>query len=283
MLIVSLGLLGCADQPTPTCTTAPAAYAAKLFELDRQESADGVCEGTLAARGAVDPVFGIATYYEQNAKGGRPNYERGSVAIRADEFVNLLGRAAELDVESSLPDAKPYAFGAFKAPVADSSHFCSVPELSPAHIVLEEVPAVPDDPDTEDDEALPAQPAVDIELVWSNVQIYLTPSLLGTQLSAELEDTRRRPDGERCVIRYRALALAPAVSCKKLLSDGETPDTNEDGSFKADESLCSPEADVSQGRFQGSGISPDVAYECDPETFYCVIQGDSIPALRASH
>jgi hypothetical protein len=44
--------------------------------------------------------------------------------------------------------------------------------------------------------------------------------------------------------------------------------------------LCDPEADPDNGRPTGSGISPSANYECDPVTAFCVIAGDTVPALR---
>ncbi|MET0384444.1 MAG: hypothetical protein ABW321_00725 [Polyangiales bacterium] len=267
-------LSGCADQPKPNCITFPDAYALKFFEEDR----DGACEGTAPPFGG-DPRVGVVSYYEQDDK-KQPDYRLGSIAIQSAEFGNALAAAEGAEIENSARDGERFALGAFTAGEPDDAEFCSVPELAPAHLVLDEVPAVPDDPETEEDDSVPGQPALDIRLEWSNVQVYVTPASVGTQLSADLVDARTTPDGETCTIRYRVLALAPAVDCKERDKDTGEPILNDDGSFRPDSTWCDSEPDPSKNRFLGSGISADAATTCDPETFYCVVSGDSVPSLK---
>jgi hypothetical protein len=146
---------------------------------------------------------------------------------------------------------------------------------------LAEIPAVPDDPATADvDESAPGQPAVDATLVWSNVKVYVTAEIDGTQVSADLVDTRRTPAGETCVIHYLAVGMAPAVPCRALDPDSGDTLTNADGSFQLDPTACDPEADPDNGRPTGSGISPSANFECSPDSAYCVLQGDAVPALH---
>jgi len=146
--------------------------------------------------------------------------------------------------------------------------------------VLAEIPALEDDPATADvDESDPGQPAVDVALNWSNVRVYVTAASYGTQMDADLVDTRVSPTGERCEISYKALGLAPAVSCAATDADG-APLLNDDGSPQLDPAACDSEADPAAGRVTGSGISPNAAFSCDPVSAYCMIDGDTIPALR---
>jgi hypothetical protein len=249
----------------------------RLVEKDREESADGVCDevGNDAYRG--NPELGITPYFERGAD-GQPDYGKGSIGVKTAEFGELLARAEMAGIDNSA-DEKPYALGDFSGPEPDDAGFCSVPELSTAHIVLEEAPAVPDDPDTEEDESVPGQPAVDVELRWSDVQVYVDAALLGTQVSAELTDTRRNEAGETCTVKYRVLALAPAVPCMKLDEEG-APETDDSGNFMTDESQCDPEPASGQDRRLGSGISVGVAYRCDPESFYCVLKEDTLPSVE---
>jgi hypothetical protein len=131
----------------------------------------------------------------------------------------------------------------------------------------------------EGDESFPGQAAVDVTLEWSNVRVYVTAAVFGTQLEAQLIDTRRTPEGGTCSISYRALGLAPAVSCA-LFDDLGAPLTNPDGSPQLDPALCSADADPAARRSVGSGLSPSARFECNPTTGFCMIEGDSIPALR---
>jgi hypothetical protein len=272
-------LASCAEQPPPDCRVLSTPYAAKWIELDLQESASGACAAIGGGGYDSDPTLGASTYWEPNAK-GQPDYARSAIALRTAEFAALIAGAAELGVTDTATDRTQYAFGKFATPTPDAADMCHVPQLSPAHLVLDPLPAVPDDPETPDsDESTPAQPAVDIELQWSNVNVYVTAAVLGSQFSAELTDTRRS-EGQVCSIHYRVLALAPAVSCKKLLPDGKTVDRNPDGTFKPDESLCDPNPDPANQRATGSGIVEGADYMCDSTSFYCVIRGDSVPALR---
>jgi hypothetical protein len=33
-------------------------------------------------------------------------------------------------------------------------------------------------------------------------------------------------------------------------------------------------------RYTGSGISPNTKYICDPDSAYCVLDGETVPALK---
>ena len=85
--------------------------------------------------------------------------------------------------------------------------------------------------------------------------MYVTADSFGTQTSATLEDRWRTPEGDTCTVKYKALGLAPAVSCQVLDAD-EAPIKKPDGTFEVDPTLCNPAADPSKMRYTGSGISP---------------------------
>jgi hypothetical protein len=55
---------------------------------------------------------------------------------------------------------------------------------------------------------------------------------------------------------------------------------NDDGSPVLAPELCEPEANPAEGRPLGSGISPSARFACDPVTAFCLVEGDTIPALR---
>lgn len=258
---------------------ATAPFVFKLIERERQESTPGACADFGPDGFNAHPIVGLAPFYERNDK-GQPDYDKGSVGIQSSELGTMVENASQFEVENSAADAQLYSVGTFTSALPDAGDLCPVPQLSTAHVVLSELAAVPDDPATEDaDESFPGQPAVDVTLAWSNMQVYVTPAILGSQIQADLVDTRRTADGATCAISYRAMGLSPAVSCQALDADG-MPLTNDDGTPMLDETLCDPEANPEKQRYAGSGISPITRYVCDPVIAYCVLDGETVPALR---
>jgi hypothetical protein len=271
--MLMLGLAAC-DQDKPNCISTTNPFAVKLIELSRA----GACDTFGPASFNALPEIGLSPYFAPGSD-GQPDYDRGSLAIQSAEFGVLAYTAEGFGVTNSAGDGQLYAFGDFSVPEPDANDICTVPSMSLAHLVLAEVPAIMDDPATEDDESFPGQPAVDIALDWSNVQVYVTPANFGTQMAGDLVDTRLTATGETCSISYRALGLAPAVPCGATDEEGN-PVVNPDGTFGTDPSLCDPEANPAAGRLLGSGISPSARYECDPVTAFCLIEGETFPALR---
>lgn len=263
------------DQPRPFCIVTPAPFAVKLIEQDRQ----GDCADFGPESFNADPEVGLAPYYARDAK-GQPDYRMGSVAIQTLELGSLSRTAKGFDVTNSASDASLYSMGDFASSEPDDNEICSVPDLSTTHLKLDALPPVEDDPATEDDdESFPGQPAQDVTLEWSNLKVVVSAAIFGTQMQADLSDTRTNEAGATCTIKYRAVGLSPAIECKKLDADG-SPLVKDDGTYETDETLCDPEADPAAGRFLGSGISPLAATECDAVTGFCVLRGDSIPAYQ---
>jgi len=276
--IVAMCFSGCADEPEPNCIATTAPFAVKLLERDRQESTTGACDAFGPASFNADPEVGLAPFYARDSK-GQPDYDKGSLAIQTAEVGKLYFYAQDSGVDNAATDGTVYSLGAFNGSKPDADHFCTAPTMSPTHIVLADVPAVPDDPTTEEDESVPEQPAVDIKLDWSNVKVYVTAASYGTQFAADLTDTRTAADGSTCTITYKAVGLAPAVPCNLLDADGN-PLSNDDGTPQLDLSACDPLADPAKGRSIGSGISANTRYECDAATAFCTIAGDTVPAIE---
>jgi hypothetical protein len=274
------GLHSCADQPKPHCTTFPASagtYAMRLVPMgEEDETAPGVCDALETGYNG-NPEVGINPYFEKGSD-QQPDYSRGSIGIQTAELGTLLSRAESSDVTDTA-GGKPYALGKFTTGEPDDEGFCRVPELSTVHLVLDTAPAIPDDPETEEEDGVPEQPAVDIELRWSSVELYVSPALLGTQFTAELTDIRTDAAGESCTRRFRVLGLAPAVPCFAVDGEG-APVMDDEGNLTADESQCSPLPPPDQDRALGSGISVGVAYRCDPDSFYCVLSKDTLPSVE---
>ncbi len=276
---LALAALGsCVDQPPPLCVTTTAAFAVKLIEEGRTESAPGTCDGFGPEAFNADPEVGISPYYAR-ASDGQPDYGRGYIAIQTAELGTLVYGAQALGIEN-VAGGQLYSQGDFASSEPDDQNFCNVPTLSPTRVVLPAIDAVVDDPATADvDESVAGQAAVDATLAWSNVRVYVTADTFGTQMDGALVDTRATPTGETCSINYHALGIAPAVSCQALDAEG-APIQNPDGSFQLDPSACNSDADPAAGRFFGSGLSPSARFECNPVTAFCMIEGDSVPALR---
>jgi hypothetical protein len=275
--VVAIG--GCVDQPKPHCVSTTNAFAVKLIELDRAESVAGACSTFGPASFNADPEIGLSPYYARG-RDGQPDYDRGSLAVQTAELGSLFYTAEGFDIPNAAPDGQIYSFGDFSGTEPDADNICAVPTLSPTRLVLPAIAAIPDDPATEDaDESFPGQAPVDATLNWSNVRVYVTADIFGTQMDGEFTDTRLTETGDSCAITYRAVGLAPAVPCGLSDADGN-PLMNADGTFQTDVSACEPEANPAEGRPVGSGISPSTLYECDPITAYCMLQGDSVPSIR---
>jgi hypothetical protein len=281
-LCAVIAAAGCGDQPKPNCLTSTAPFAMKLIEKpgSRQESTPGACASFGPAAFNADPEVGFISYYALDPK-GQPDYAKGSLAVQTTEIGTLFFTAQDAGIDNAATDGgKVYSLGPYNVPEPDADNICTVPTMSPTHIVLAEIPATPDDPTTPDvDESAPGQPAVDALLVWSNMRVYVTPASFGTQVQGDLVDTRRTPTGDTCTISYSTVSLAPAVSCRLTDADGN-PMMNTDGTYMVDATLCDPNADPTIDRFTGSGISPNTDFVCAPESGFCVVNGNTIPALR---
>jgi hypothetical protein len=272
-------LAACTDQPKPNCLTSTAPFAMKLIEKvgTRQESPAGACTGFGPAAFNVDPEVVFLSYYARDSK-GQPDYAKGSLAVQTTEIGTLFFTAKDAGLDVTGSDV--FSIGPYNVTEPDANNLCPVPTMSPTHVVLAEIPAVPDDPTTPTvDESVPGQPAVDATLAWSNLKVYVTAASFGTQVQGDLVDTRRTPTGGTCTISYTTVSLAPAVSCRMTDAMGN-PIINTDGTYAVDPTLCDPNADPAAGRFTGSGISPNTNYACSPESGFCVVNGETIPALK---
>jgi len=279
LLLAAAALSACGDQPKPGCIATTNPFAIRLITVDEaEESAAGACTGFGPDGFNADPEIGISPYYARGSD-GQPDYNHGSIAIQTAEIGSVFYTARDFDVGNAV-DGNIYSLGNFASAEPGDDNFCNVPELSPTRLVLPEIAEIPDDPATEDaDESFPGQPPVDATLAWSNVRIYVTADTFGTQMDGDLVDTRINAAGETCTYTYRALGLAPAVSCQAL-DDMDTPLFNDDGSPTLAPELCDTEADLANGRPVGSGISPSARFVCDPVTAFCLVEGDTIPALK---
>lgn len=240
--VSAFGMTAC-EQVGAACQTAHGDFAVKLF----LKSGTGECSQEAGG------VFGVNSYNYPTSDGKRPDLSRGSVAIQA-EALGVLVDDAEIRL-GELPDPanKPYAKGDWSGgePVGG---VCTLPTMSDAVQNLPALEAVPDDPETpDDDESLPAEPAKAFKYAWSNVQFTVSPAATGTAFLGTLEYTK---DG--CTATYEAWGLYPAVFCGD--AEGNPIDK-----------FCEAEADPENGFPLGSGINPDFKVHCDPDLLLCML------------
>lgn len=245
---VLLASSGC-EQQAPKCAAGRGAFATKY----RVVSGPPEC-GDLKGE-----MLGIATY-SASASDLKPDFDRASIAIQSESIGLRRANAERAGITDADPNHKTYAYGAFTTaePVND---FCEVPTLTVANQSLPEVAA-----DEKNNIAAQTETAVSYE--WKNVQIYVTPSAYGTQMSGDLTLTT---NGVAC--QYSVIGLYPYVHCG--VEDPNNPDNE-----IPDDRLCDAEPNAAEGRPTGSGINPDFPVKCDPDLFVCVLDKDTIPALR---
>jgi len=211
-------LVGCdLEQPEAPCFVQDATnWYVKYDVVDEPKRADGT---TCTARVTAERL-GVYKFVDPD------NRDEPLITIRPAGLAGLGAR------DSGAPQRQT-ATGKLSAE-PDAEEFCSGTEFSVATADAAFVPAVPDDPETpDDDESAPAIPATVVTYEFSNVRVYSAPSAPGTQLTGELKYTR---DG--CTSTYVMRAIWPASPCIMNSTDAATN--------------CGA----------GSGLNPDFAAEC---------------------
>jgi hypothetical protein len=232
--VAAAALLACnTEDPERQCVVARAvsdgstgSFAA-VYVLKEGEDPARAC-----AQLAAEPV-GLQKYYSEDPAA------LDTVAIRSARVGRLLEQYASRLASGPAPE--PNSLGALgEVPGADN--FCQVPELSPTRV---EVP---------EDSTGPAQ---SFTYAWSNLRIYNTPQIPGTQFVADL-----RYSENGCTAEYQVKGIWPVVNC-----GSGTP-------RKPNEALCDPNPDFEAGRLRGSGINPLFPVKCDPVALICVLTGE---------
>ncbi|PRQ03293.1 hypothetical protein ENSA5_17300 [Enhygromyxa salina] len=227
-------------QPVLNCTSAHGAFAAE-YSLTKGDP-DAACAQLQG------DVLGIQTYFQAGGPNGTPDYQRAKVAIRPRSLGARIDDAAArgvIDADELFHRAN--AVGAFTAGFPDDQSFCQVEDFADAEVSLPELPAVPDDAKTPDeDESRPAEPASEIRYRWSGARFVVSADAQGTQFEAELE---LRQDG--CEAEYHVVGVYPSVACE----------TDEE---------CNDET---------NGINPDFALRCNTSLGLCVLDKE-LPAYE---
>jgi hypothetical protein len=113
--------------------------------------------------------LGLQKYFSQDP--AAPD----TVAIRTDRMGRLMSQySSRIDAAS---DGKPYSVGPLASESPGPDNFCDVPELAPTRL---------------DVSATATQPALSFGYAWSNLRIYNTPEIPGTQFVADLSYTELR-------------------------------------------------------------------------------------------
>ena len=239
---------GC-DQPKAKC----AAGRGSFIGVYKQTSGPAACADVKGEK------LGFSTY-NVPGKGGKPNLDIANIAIESESLGTTVDTASSAGVKDKDETHKPYAIGFFSTAEPEGD-FCVVPTLS---VATQSIPAIAADPANMVD----ASPATTISYAWSNVRLYVTPSALGTQFSADLILTT---DNVACG--YKVTGMYPYVDCSK-------PDPADKKKKLPDENACAPEGDEDAGRPTGSGINPDFPTQCDKDLLACTLTKDVLPALK---
>jgi len=246
---VALSSSAACDQPKPKCNIGRGSFAARYTVISGPASCADL-KGEQLGTDAYNPA----------GKGGRPELDVTSIAIRAASLGTLAQNAAGTPAADPDPSHHPHALGTFSTAEPEDD-FCTVPTFAPA---IQNLGAIEADPDND----VAAQPATQVTYDWKNVRVYVTSTAAGTQLTGEVTITT---DGVACG--YSVVAMYPYVDCS-------APDPNDKDKTVPDDEACKAEPDPDKGRPTGSGISPDFPVKCDPDLLACFLTSDHIPVLR---
>ena len=232
---IAVLLTGC-PEPEMKCRSAQGAYGVRY-------------EGDLSCIGRAGDRVGLRTY---NPGEQSPDFDTVVVGLQVASLGAALERAEAQAAEHEdftydATDEDVRTTGQFEDSLPDDNGMCQIESMGSVSLTLPAIPAIPPDPEVEDDEGFPEQAAIDVAYSWSNMRVLATPAAQGLQFIADVEYTDNLAN---CTESYTAIGLYPAVAC--------TADAD-----------CEP----------ASGISSDFPVECDTEGGYCTIVGEP-PALK---
>lgn len=252
--LASLVAFGSCDavQPKPQCKVQPADYAARYTQVGDPE---GTCMDPMGAE--------ILKFQYYVPKRGDAN-DTPSLAVEPASVADLVSSAEEEMKE--LTEDSEYSQSKFSTIEPDSDNICHASKFK--------------------QETHVATADADISYTWEKIDVMVTPFSNGVYLGG----TMKRKEGE-CTFTYKVTAITPAVHC----GDGEKQAENEDGTPKVDDmgnpvmepdpESGNPVQDVCEvfddkGNLkQGSGLNPDLEYECDAHSLLCLVKQD-FPALK---
>jgi hypothetical protein len=226
------------EQPKILCNTGHGAYAVRYT----------LVEGTGACAMLKTGVIGVQAY-GSIGKNMSPDWKRPPVALKTEEAGTLADSYG-----SALTSSQLSSVGRFATEHPGADGFCAVDGLTPVTMNLPAVPAMTDAMGMMTEPL----PATSLQLTWSNVKFYVSPSIIGTEFVGDLTYVK---DG--CTAKYKVSGLYPSTSCAdKTALGGINP------------GLCLP----CKG---GAGISPAIETVCDPEAKLCLPKTD-VPSARTT-
>ncbi|HXU82160.1 MAG TPA: hypothetical protein VN914_12230 [Polyangia bacterium] len=250
VVLMAASSCGKATQPKPQCKAQQEEYAARYFEVDGSRM--GMCTDDDVLEG--EPLF--LQYYKTDPVSGTPK-----IAIEPASFADAIavGEEHKVDVKAE-PE---YSIGTFKDVFPDDNDVCVAPKLEDSSLEVAEVPADPAN-------MVEGVPAVSLKYKWSNLKMLTKPLSNAIHFGADLERT-----SGACTIKYKVSAIYPVIHCgngtKPVLDDmgnpipGMTEPDPESGD--PDPAACEP-SEV--GAAHGSGLSPELTYECNKATLMCL-------------
>ena len=308
-LLSMLGLLASAcDQPSPKCSIARGNFAAKYTLM----SGTGEC-ATL-----VGENIGVDVYYQPvSKKDPQPDLDHTSIALQPESLANVLAGAAGR-VEAN-PDDHPYAFGPFeKSDPTDEFCTVVSPTPARVRLpeIPEQMDMCTDTPPQPAVDVSYSWSNIKIYLTAGAYGTQFGADLTYAKdgCTATYRVTAVYPSVP-CGIDTTVAPAAPATEPDSGAKDagisqgmdasadmdaGEPGSPDDDGSSApgdeagdgacppaeapaapqiADDTLCSPNPDLSKNRATGSGINPDFATACDPNLLLCVLKSEP-PSLR---
>jgi len=265
--LASAGSIVACSQAAVQCTVGHAGATVNLPNgLVNGYSAKYTVKGTAAACVEEGDIVGFESYHPPGGgdDGLQPDFSKPTImALQASSLENLVRAKKKKAAIDENVDHKSYSVGPFSTVEPDTSAICVVPTLVPAQKDIPKVDAVAGmgggDP------GKPEEPATSLKYEWTNIKMYVTAAVPGTQFTADLHYTK-----DACVVDYQVIGSWPAVPC------GDADD-------KPSDALCCPEADPNGGRPTGSGINPDFPMKCDPGLLRCVLDtpdATTLPVLK---
>jgi hypothetical protein len=215
-------LAGCgALQQDPQCVVAKGSFATVYTP-----------KNTTTCTPLKPEAVGLEKYFTEDPSA------KDTVAIRVKRVGDMMINASKSPPTVVLdPDAPntPNSVGEL-TDVPGPDNFCEVPTLGATQLVSR-------------------TPVLSLSYAWSNLRIYNTPEIPGTQFTADLTYTENG-----CSAEYTVKGIWPLVNCATA--------------GKPDDVKCDPRPDPAAGRHRGSGINPIFPVKCDPVALFCVLTGE---------
>ncbi len=257
--------------------------------------------------GGTYEEIGFATYLQSKPKTSTPvtnsdgetytvvtsagaDYNTRKIALQSTTMGALLQERTGAGLKDG---GAAYTFGTYTS-VPDSGNICFAFGNGETTDNVAELDADAFDTGEVDDMMMPIiLPAVHYKQTWSNVRLYVTEGIPGTQAVGEMSFENLTP-GQECTVSFKFVGLYPAAHCIADVlidhmcdDDGDpaTPDVFCEGDFvrnEPDDALCDAKAEegwkkppagteYKPARVFGSGINPDFKTKCDADSGYCVL------------